>query len=136
MEELEIESDAPHIDGVDFPLVSIHAANELARVAKNLETDLENAKELSNWMLSKPFTERLDYNLTFSKAYHATYPEKDYNEIENNSKKYVLKVYQKLISPNEIEKDEIKDLIKFCVSLSDYSAIREEHLRNLRGPCF
>jgi hypothetical protein len=119
---------------VHLPLLSIEAAEELQKLQLKMPTQLEHAKELCQ-LIKKDFTGRLDYSIIFSNAYFATYSFEMPSTLDKRIP-YIEGISKKLDSPSTLEDKELKSLIDFCVNLSDYSAMHEEDLESLRGPCF
>ena len=120
----------------DLSILSIQAAEDLGRITKNLESELNSAKELSR-IIKEEFPRNFSYSLIFSDAHFSTYKEKLPPISNKNYKKYFKEISNKLESPYELDKDELQKLVNFCVNLSDYSAMHEEEMRNLKsGPCF
>ena len=106
---------------MNLSLLSIEAAEELARLNKKLPTSLEKTKELSENL--KEFFWRLDYQLIFSNAYNETYSKLPHGKIHE--------ITNKLKNP---PKKELKKLTEFCVNLSDYAQAYQEQFSP--GPCF
>jgi len=115
-----------------LPLLSIEAAEELQRFSLKKNTNLKHTKELSD--LIKKSAWRWDYIEIFSKAYSSAYSI-DISKLNfKNSKPYMMDTAEKLESPLDLREEEIEKLIRFCVNLSDYSALHEEDIRKWRTP--
>lgn len=121
--------------GINLPLVSIQAAEELERLRLKKGDNIEKTRELSNFMKEK-FDKRLDYSLIFTKAYFSVYNPEIGAFTLKNSKKHIKEISEKLNNLDSLKNKEIAELVSFCVSLSDYSSLHEESIQYLKGPCF
>ena len=117
---------------IDLPLLSIEAAEELQRFSLKKNTDLKQTIELSA-LIKENFSKRLDYQLLFTNAYFATYGKRiNLGHI----KEYSEEISEKLSSPLSLNDTELEKLVNFCANLSDYSALNQREIDNLKGPCF
>lgn len=112
----------------NLPLLAIESAEDLARLKKNIKTDLKHAKELSELLEKNSW--RLDYSIIFTEAYFNAYNK---NISSENPKKYYEEIYKKLNSPSKLGK-KLEGLINFCVKLSDSAALYKEEIERLKTP--
>ena len=134
--KIKLKLDTKNPDRVNFPDISINAAEELARFSKKLETKFKNVKELSELILTREFTDYPKYYYSFVEAYFETYPGHEYEKIKKNHKSHILDTYHNLRYYEDLEKDELSKLITFCVTLGSYVSSEEvDEIRN-QGPCF
>lgn len=113
-------------------LLSIESAEDIQKLRLKMMTDLKNAKELSA-LIKEDFPKRLDYSLLFSKAYFSTYNEEISPLDYKNLKTYIERISRRLECPLNLDEKEIGQLVDFCANLSDFSAINEQDIRNLRA---
>ena len=122
--------------GTNLSLLSIQAAEELQTFSLKKENDLTSAKKLSK-LIKKEFQTSFNYSSIFSGSYLVTYNKKISVLPDKNSKKYMIEISSKLESPSNLNERELEQLVVFCVNLSDYSALHEEEMKNIKtGPCF
>jgi len=120
---------------IDLPLLSIDAAEDLESLRQNKKRELKNATKLSK-IINEEFSWRLDYKILFRDAYFTTYNEKIKISLDEEKNTYMKDISEKLQNPSSLKEDELKNLVSFCVNLSDYSSLHEEELERMRGPCF
>ena len=117
---------------IDLPLLSIEAAEELQKFSLKKNTDLKQTIELSA-LIKENFSKRLDYQLLFTNAYFATYGKRiNLGFI----KEFSEEISEKLSSHLSLNDTELEKLVNFCANLSDYSALNQREIDNLKGPCF
>jgi hypothetical protein len=117
---------------MELSLLSIEAAEELQRLKLKKITDLRNTKELST-LIKEDFVWKWDYSKIFSEAYFATYSEELSLFPSKKSKNCMNEISKKLESPSNLKYKELKQLIDFCVNLSDYSSFHDEEIRILKS---
>ena len=115
---------------MELSSLAIEAAEELQIFSLKKNNDLKNAKELAKLI---KVNQRMDYSAIFSQAYLSTY-QIDLSKLnDKDSRQYLQTITEKLKSPSNLEDGELEKLINFCVNLSDYSAIHEEDIREMKG---
>ena len=114
----------------DLPLLAIESAEELQRLKLKKITDLKYTGELFQ-LIKKDFPTRLDYSTIFSNAYFATYSSEIPSTLGERIP-YIEEIYKKLESPSSLKNKDLSRLINFCANLSDYSAMYEEDINNLK----
>jgi hypothetical protein len=115
-----------------LPLLAIESAEELQRLRLKKMTNLENTKELAS-LIKKDFVWRWDYSHIFSEAYFATHSKKISLLPSEKSKECMIEISNKLESPSVLEYKELGELVNLCVNISDYSAMYEDEMRNLKS---
>jgi len=117
---------------IELPLLAIDAGEEIERINQNVKTNLENSKKLSS-LIGSDFNWRLDYKVIFQDAYFSTYNEKIQIDLEESSNKYMKGISEKLRNPQDLDKRELKELVNFCVNLSDHSQSYIDEIQGLIG---
>lgn len=126
---------------IDISLLAIEAAEELERLKRNLDTDLESVKMLSD-LLKHSFLipnedANLDYRLDHAAVFSNAYSNSSLNYPRKKSISEIIKEARRiasLLEPNEKrpKRGELDQLISFCVALSDSAAIYKEELEELK----
>jgi len=112
----------------DLGLISIEAADELKKFNEELKYDPRKIKKLSE-LIKEEFTLKWKFTSVFDDAYFVTYHKRILN---NQTKPCPEEVSEKIDDYFKMDEKEIKKLVEFCVNLSDYAAIYEESIRELR----
>jgi two-component SAPR family response regulator len=123
---------------VELPLLAIEAAEEIERIKQNAKTNLKNSKQLSS-LIKGDFSWRLDYKVIFRDTYFSTYNKKIEIDLEESQNKYMKDISERLREPDNLNQEELKGLVNFCVNLSDHAQMYRDEIEELmkgEGGCF
>jgi hypothetical protein len=125
---------------IDLSLLAIQAANELERIKRNMKSDLQSVRLLSEFLndfFSNKDTDRdkvnelnyrLDHALVLSNAYsHPTPTKKSIDDIISEAYRLT-----NLLMKDKHSKHELDNLISFCVALADSASLYNEELEDLK----
>jgi hypothetical protein len=117
-------------------LLSIEAAEEIQRLRLKKDGSLKYTNELSE-LIKKDFNKRLDCSVLFSEAYFGAYSKRISVLPNDNSIQHMIKISNKLGSVLSLKDEDLEKLVDFCVNLSDYSALYEKEIVNIKSKgCF
>lgn len=126
---------------VDLSLLALEAAEELERYRHRLPTNFKSVNALSMLLEESfgrkvddsPLNFRLDHASVFTSAIQnslgSSVKKKSISEIANEAVKIASRLNSNTINSKD---EELKNLVSFCIALSDSAALYKEELEELK----